>query len=146
MARNSLRYLTDNDWILINATAKRVSFRLGEEIVREGVPGDTLYIVRRGSASVELPNARSTVAVALLEEGDVCGDMAFVEKGIATASVTAKDEEVEADAIAAEDLQRLLDSFPGVGYRFYRSLAVVLTRRLRDTSRELVRTINTTKP
>ena len=146
MAGNSLEYLTPNDWVLIGAKAKRKVFTSGEEIIRQGVPGEAIYIIRRGTASVELLSSHARTVVASLEQDDICGDMAFLEKGRATASVIAKDQEVEADEIRAEDLRSLFDTFPGLASRFYQSLAVILARRLRDTSRELARALNRAEP
>jgi CRP-like cAMP-binding protein len=137
MANNRLQYLTANDWVLITAIAKRITFTLGQEIIRQGAPGDTIYVIRSGEASVELTGAASTTVVAKLEPEDICGDMSFLEKSTATAAVIAKDERVEVDAIGAEDLRKLFESFPGLGARFYRSLALVLARRLRETSKRL---------
>jgi hypothetical protein len=54
-------------------------------------------------------------------------------------SRVAKDEKVEVDAIGAEDLPKLFESFPGLGARFYRSLALVLARCLRETSKRFAR-------
>jgi CRP-like cAMP-binding protein len=138
--------LTPNDWVLIGAKAKRKVFTSGEEIIRQGVPGEAIYIIRRGTASVELLSSHARTVVASLEQDDICGDMAFLEKGRATASVIAKDQEVEADEIRAEDLRSLFDTFPGLASRFYQSLAVILARRLRDTSRELARALNRAEP
>jgi len=146
VAGNSLEYLTPNDWVLIGAKAKRKVFPPGEEIIRQGVPGEAIYIIRRGTASVELLSSHARAVVASLEQDDICGDMAFLEKGKATASVIAKDQEVEADEIRAEDLRSLFATFPGLASRFYQSLAVILARRLRDTSRELARALNRAKP
>ncbi len=137
MARNRLLYLTENDWVLITAKAKRLTFRLGEEIIKEGRIGTTLYVIRNGYASVELAGGTTPTAIAQLGPGDICGDIAFVEKSAATASVVAKDDRVVADAIQATDLAELFEAFPGLAYRFYRSLAVVLARRLQETSRQL---------
>ncbi len=141
-SEKSLLCLTSNDWVLIGAKAKRRAFTLGQEIIREGDQSGAIYIIRRGTASVELLNSRSRTVLAWLKEGDICGDMAFIEKGNATASVIAKEEEVEADEIRTDDLRALFDTFPGLASRFYESLAVVLVRRLRNTSRELVRVLN----
>lgn len=137
MGKNRLQYLTANDWVLINAQAKRLTFRLGEQIIRQGALGDTLYVLRRGCASVELAGTASPAVIAELQPDDICGDMAFLEKSAATASVIAKEDTVEVDAIRVEDLRQLFESFPGLASRFYRSLAVVLARRLRDTSLQL---------
>ena len=41
------------------------------------------------------------------------GEMAFLRKGIASATVVAKDIEVVGDAIYVSDLRLLIDTFPG---------------------------------
>ena len=138
--RSTLQDLTRNDWTLIESKAKRMSIRLGQEIIREGAQIDHFYILRCGSASVELEGTTSRSVIAALRAGDVCGEMAFLEDRTATAAVVAKDE-VEVDAIWADDLRQLIAAFPGFGARFYRSLAVILAQRLRQTSRELLREI-----
>jgi CRP-like cAMP-binding protein len=133
MPSNTLEFLTQNDWVLISAKAARRTYSPGEEIIREGARGEAVFIVRKGTASVVLASAGANAPVARLGPGDICGDMAFLEKGRATASVIAA-EPVEAEVIKATELENLFDSFPGLAARFYRSLAVVLGRRLRDTS------------
>jgi extracellular factor (EF) 3-hydroxypalmitic acid methyl ester biosynthesis protein len=137
MAGNRLQYLTADDWVLLQAKAVRRTFKLGEEIIRHGAWGDSLYIIRRGEASVELAGTGSRRIVAKLEPGDVCGDMAFLEQGKATAAVIARDEEVDVDEINAHELRAVLDAFPRLASRFYRSLALVLVWRLRATSQQL---------
>jgi CRP-like cAMP-binding protein len=139
MAGHRLQYLTANDWVLIQARAVRRTYELGDPIIREGVRGDGLSIILRGEAAVELAGAGSRAVVAQLGPGDVCGDMAFLEQGKASATVVARDEQVEVDQIAFSELSNILDAFPGLASRFYHSLALVLVQRLRSTSAELAR-------
>jgi CRP-like cAMP-binding protein len=139
MAGTGLYHLTSNDWILIQAKAVQRTFKLGDEIIRQGDWVDSLYVIRRGEASVELADTGSRVIVATLGPGDICGDMAFLQQGKATAAVVAKDEEVEVEAINVHELRQILEAFPRLASRFYLSLALVLAQRLKATSRELAR-------
>ena len=136
---NRLQYLTAGDWILINAKAHRRTFTLGDEIIRQGSLGKSIHIVRAGEAAVELAGTKDRALLATLGPDDICGDMAFLEKGRTTASVIAKSAEVKTDEVTADDLQGVFEAFPRLASRFYLSLAVVLARRLRETSRELAR-------
>jgi len=138
MPRSTLQDLTRNDWTLIESRAKRIGFKLGQEIISEGARIDHLYVLRSGPASVELEGTTSRTVIASLIAGDVCGEMAFLEDSTATAAVVAKDD-IEVDAIRADELRQLVAAFPGFGARFYRSLAVILAQRLRQTSKELLR-------
>jgi extracellular factor (EF) 3-hydroxypalmitic acid methyl ester biosynthesis protein len=139
MPARGLYYLTPNDWVLIQAKAVRRTFRLGDEIIREGEKVDSLYIIRRGEASVEIACTGSRTILALLEPNDVCGEMAFLDLGGASAAVIAKDQEVEVDEIDAHELRGILEAFPRLASRFYLSLALILCQRLKATSRELSR-------
>ena len=137
VAHNRLQHLTPNDWALLAPRCHRRTFKLGEVLIREGSLSHKLYIIRSGEAAVELAGTRARAVVAMLGPEDICGDMSFVEQGKTTAAVVTKSVELEADEITWEDLRDIFSAFPRLASRFYQSLAVVLARRLRDTSRQL---------
>jgi CRP/FNR family cyclic AMP-dependent transcriptional regulator len=139
MAGHRLQYLTSNDWILMQAKATPHSFNLGEDIIPQGDNRNNIYIIRQGEASVELAGTSSRAVLAKLGPGDICGEIAFLEKGKASAAVVAREEKVEADELNARDLRDLFQTFPGLASRFYQSLATILAERLRMTSKELAR-------
>lgn len=139
MAGKALNSLSSNDWVLLRTNAARCTFRLGDEIIREGEQLDSLYIIVRGEASVELAGTVSRTIVATLGPGDICGEMAFLQQSRASAAVIAKDMEVEVEKINVQQLRETLNAFPGLGSRFYFSLALTLSRRLKATSQELAR-------
>ena len=139
MVGKGLNCLSSNDWVLLRTKAVACTFRLGEEIIREGDRPDSLFIIRRGEASVELAGTNSRTIVATLGPNDICGEMAFLEQTRASAAVIAKDMEVEVEKINAQQLRETLEHFPGLGARFYFSLALILAQRLKATSRELAR-------
>lgn len=142
MAGNRLHYLTANDWVLLQAKVARRKFKLGEEIIRQGEYGNSIYIIRRGEASVEVAGSSSSAILASLGPDDICGEIAFLDQGKATATVIASEEEVEVDEIEARELRAMLVAFPGLASRFYLSLAVILAQRLRVTSKELAHEIS----
>ena len=143
MARNRLQHLTTDDWVLINSRAKRRTFKVGEALLREGSLGEKIYIIRKGDAEVQLAASKAREVVAVLGPEDICGEMSFLERATISAAVVAKSAELEADEIKWDDLRELFQSFPRLASRFYQSLAVVLARRLRDTSKELAREMTT---
>lgn len=136
VARNTLEYLKESDWVLILARANRLTFEPGKEIIQEGSRGRAVYIIRKGSVSIELTIREQKAEIALLGPGEIFGEISFLTKGTTSAAVVAKDK-VEVDELDDEELQLLFESFPGIGARFYHSLAVVLAMRLRETSSTL---------
>ena len=126
-ASNRLEYLTPNDWTLIVDRAKRTPFRRGDVLLQQGKQVKTVYLMVHGTAKIE----SSKAVIAHIGPGQVCGEMAFLENGAASATVTAT-EDGEACAIEWKALSDLFELFPHLGSRFYRSLAVSLSRRLRE--------------
>jgi extracellular factor (EF) 3-hydroxypalmitic acid methyl ester biosynthesis protein len=139
MAGNHLQYLSPNDWTLIKAKSVRRTYKMGEEIIKQGAKPESIFIIRRGKASVQVAGTNSSATVAELGANDICGDIAFLEKGRTTAAVVAKDEEVEVDEINSDELREIFEAFPRLASRFYLSLALILAKRLKDTSRELAK-------
>ena len=127
-AKNRLEYLNQNDWILIVDRAKRTIFNKGDVLLQAGKQNKTVYLLVSGMARVE---ASSKAFIAQLEPGEVCGEMAFLENGVASASVVAA-EPLEVCTIEWSALTDLFELYPHLGSRFYRSLAVNLSRRMRE--------------
>ena len=127
-AKNGLVYLTPNDWALIADKAVRRKFKAGEPIVQQGKRSHGVYLVLKGSASVQIPSKGTSLPI---DPGEACGEISFLDELPATANVIAK-EEVEAYYLDRPTLQSLFELFPHLGSRFYHSLAAILSRRLRE--------------
>jgi CRP-like cAMP-binding protein len=126
-AKEGLIYLTANDWALIADKAVRMKFKTGDAIIQKGRKTDGVYILLKGSATVDIP---SQSLVSPIGPGQVCGEISFLDELPATANVTAK-EIVEAYFLGRPTLETLFELFPHLGSRFYHSLASSLSRRLR---------------
>lgn len=126
-ARNRLEYLTPNDWSLILDKSKKQHFKKGDRLLEQGKQSKVLYLLGAGKVNISVAGAR----IAQIGPGEVCGDMAFLENSVASATAVA-DEDVEAYTLEWASLEGLFELFPHLASRFYRSLAVNLSRRLRD--------------
>lgn len=144
-SKNGLQFLTPNDWALLRDKAREIQFAKDQRLIHEGLVGNTLYILKTGTARVERKNAGHAIRIATLKAGDICGEMSFIEKTSASASVVA-DEPLTADALDAAVLAQIFESFPHVGSRFFRSVALMLSRRLRATSAELTKAKSSAPP
>jgi CRP-like cAMP-binding protein len=142
MPQTGFGYLMPEDWKLLANRSVRLKFRLGQEIIHAGNFVHHLYIIRTGSASVELPTAYATTTLAVLSEGDICGEGAFAGDGTSTATVVARDIEVEVEAIDVGYVNQLCRDIPGFGFRLFRYLAARLAYGLKSTSAELIRALN----
>lgn len=127
-ARNRLEYLTPNDWALIVDKAKPRTFQKNDPIIEPGNPKGMVFLLVKGSARIE---GDGNVRISQIGAGEVCGEMSFLENRKASALVVA-EEDVEAFAIDWATLHELFELYPHLASRFYRSLAVNLSRRLRE--------------
>jgi CRP-like cAMP-binding protein len=124
-AKSGMVYLTPNDWALIADKAARRQFKAGEKIVEQGKRTHGLYLLLKGSASVQIPPPRD------IGSGEVCGEISFLDELPASATVVANGA-VEAYYLDRLTLNSLFELFPHLGSRFYQSLAAILSRRLRE--------------
>lgn len=127
-AKNGLVYLTANDWALIGDKAARRQFKAGEIIVQRERRTHGIFLLLKGTASVQIPSQPATVEIG---PGEICGEISFLDELPATANVVAK-ESVEAYFLDRPSLQSMFELFPHLGSRFYQSLAAILSRRLRE--------------
>jgi CRP-like cAMP-binding protein len=127
-AKNGLAYLTANDWALIADKASRMQFKAGEQFVHRGKRTHGVYLLVKGTASVQIAGHGKAREIG---PGEVCGEISFLDELPATADVVAGDA-VLAYYLDRPTLQSLFELFPHLGSRFYRSLASILSRRLRE--------------
>jgi CRP-like cAMP-binding protein len=127
-AKHRLEFLTPNDWLLVVGRAKRVAFKKDDVLLQAGKQHKTVYLVVKGEPRVE---TAARAFLARLGPGEVFGEMAFLENGVASATVVATGD-LEVCAIEWSALHDLFELYPHMGSRFYRSLAMNLSRRLRE--------------
>lgn len=126
--KNGLVHLTPNDWALIADKALRRTFKPGEHLVQQGRRTHGVFVLIQGSATVHIPGQEPGRDIG---PGEVCGEISFIDDLPATADVIARDL-TETYYLDRATLQSLFELFPHLGSRFYRSLASILSRRLRE--------------
>jgi Cyclic nucleotide-binding domain len=90
------------------------TFSAGSEIVREGDPGESLFLITGGSASVTTTDEEGgLVALATLGAGDFFGEVSLLTSRPRTATVRAETV-VEALELTRERLSLLRSRFPGI--------------------------------
>jgi len=127
-AKNGLVHLTANDWALITDKATHQQMKAGDPVVRLGYRTHGMYVLLKGTAEVRIPGQASPRDIG---PGEVCGEISFIDELPATADIVAKGP-LEVLYLDRPTLQSLFELFPHLGSRFYRSLASILSRRLRE--------------
>lgn len=111
------------------------SYPKGARVFHEGDESDACYIIRSGEvrATREHSDGRA-IALATLGPGEIVGELAMLDGEVRSASVEALTD-VELVAIAARDMQGLLERNPAITAK----LVVALTRRVRETNERVAR-------
>ena len=121
--------LSDADMLWLLSVGKLRRLAAGEQLVAVGKPVNDLFFVVSGLLGVMLDGAR----LAQLHQGDVVGEMSFVERHSSLVSVIA-EEATEMLAIPRKLILARFEQEPVFAARFYRALAVFLSERLRETT------------
>ena len=110
------------------------SFDRGEVIFREGDSGDTCYVVRSGSVSIQREHRGPgeagpgrTLALAELRAGAMFGELAVFGGEVRSATAEAL-EPTAVVAILAADIQRVLRSDPEIALKMLSALAARVRR------------------
>ena len=127
VAKSQLQYVSRNDWVLILDKAKSLNFKKDEMLIQIGKKPSAVFVIISGRAQIR--NALG-VTIARISPGEICGEMAFLENANASATVVV-EESMVAYGVDWPVLQDLFELYPHLASRFYRSLAVGLSRRLR---------------
>lgn len=117
-----LQGLSKRELKAILQAAEDVEHPAGESIVREGATGAGFHLILDGRAAVSIGGEVRKH----LGPGDYFGEMALIDKGPRSATVTSETP-VRTLIISAWTFNPLLDQFPSIA----RKLLVEMTKRLR---------------
>ncbi len=111
----------------IARVVREIKHPAGSVIAAEGEPGAGLFVLDEGEADVAVGGKR----VNHLKEGDFFGEMALLDGGPRTATVTATTE-VSLFALTSWVFRGLVTEHPGIGMRMLETMA----GRLRMASKQ----------
>jgi CRP/FNR family transcriptional regulator, cyclic AMP receptor protein len=123
---------------LLVAVARPVSFVKGSCVVRQGELARGAYVMRdgRAEAAVSLPGGEKLL-VAKLGPGNVVGEMALIERGTCTATVTATAD-VEGWFLEREDFRALVAQREPAALRVQHALTLMLSDKLRSLNAKVL--------
>ena len=102
--------------------AREVEFAAGETIIEEGDVGEDFHLLLEGQATVSVGGRQ----VARAKPGDYFGEMALIDRGVRSATVTA-DTDVGTLRLASKEFLAFVDGDPKIARRLLEELC----RRLR---------------
>ncbi len=116
----------DVDWLVSCGQPEHVPAKA--MLIQEGEYIDAVYIVLEGTLEVTVGGPDH--ALTAVGPGDVLGEMSFLDSRAASTSIRAKTESL-VFRLPRTALEKQLGSNPGFAARFYRSMCLFLSHRLR---------------
>ena len=110
------------------------TYEAGEVIVKEGDPGDSLFLIGEGSAEAVLSaGGDQTIVLSRMTRGETFGEMGFFERRPRSATVRACESCVVLE-IRGEGVRALADAHPGVGFK----VLLRVSERLRSKNEQIL--------
>jgi SulP family sulfate permease len=125
-----LRDLTSDQIERLRGSLEPVGWPAGHVIFRHGDPGSTLYLVTRGRASVHLRHDDDGIRLATFAAGAVFGELALLDRGLRSATVTV-DDDLAGFGLSAASFDELCQKQPDIAIKLLSALGRELSVRIR---------------
>ncbi len=126
---------------LLAFTSDRMTYNAGQDLFRQGDPGDAAYVVLSGTADILVRSPAGDIKVADVDPNSIVGEIAILCDVSRTATVRATSA-LEVLRISKEHFLKLLSDFPEMAVEIMR----VLADRLNHTTAELTAARAAKKP
>lgn len=129
--------LSPEQLTVVQEVVEERTYAPGERIFSCGDPGETLFMVRRGSVRIVLPlEGEATKHLATFGRANFFGDMAFLSPSPRSAHAEAVTE-TQVFSLSREASIGLAADHPEIGSLLFARLGKALARRLRTTNAEV---------
>src|SRR5690606_39040274 len=126
------RYLSYKELVRVMNITETRDFSPGDAVIREGEPGDAMYVVLSGRVRLH----KGDVTVAELDKGQHFGEMALVDRTQRSLTATAIDD-ARLLLIRRKDFYAIIKKEPSLSVKLLWSFVQVLAERLRKTTADL---------
>jgi serine/threonine protein phosphatase PrpC len=117
---------------LLNVTTVR-EYAPGEEIIKEGTPGDEMYVLLRGKIRLH----KNDAFITHLEPGSHIGEMALIDRRQPRSASATAEERSRVLLLSRRDFYEIIRKEPQLSTKLLWSFTQVLAERLRKTTAEL---------
>ena len=111
------------------------------EVVKQGEPGDAMYLVLEGELRVRMMISGKEVILTNLHAGDMFGDVSLFDKGPRSADVVSNRDSVLV-RISNESFARLMNDAPDIVAPFLLGIAKTLVARIRADNKRFRDAVN----
>ncbi|MCA9866569.1 MAG: cyclic nucleotide-binding domain-containing protein [Anaerolineae bacterium] len=128
---------------LVAALCTPVTYGEGHVLLSENDESDEMYIIGRGGVEVLVnpgtvgaagdQERMEPVVLTELRQGQVVGEVALVDQGVRSATIRVSRDDSLLLRLRRDQLMRLCETYPVLGYKLMRNLASELATKIRNT-------------
>ena len=107
-------------------------FKDGEVIIKQGEPGDCLYVIQKGRVEVIDESGEKEIKLAELGETEFFGEMGLFEKDVRSATIRSLGES-KVLTIDKKNFYKTIQKDPSIAYRILERMS----HRLREMNKKL---------
>ena len=131
------RGLNDTQLERITTISRRENFNEGDVILKQDAEGDTMYIIVNGQVEISVQAKGKSRLAIYLGEGQVFGEVALLDYGSRSATVTADEDGTVVYSVSRDGFDNLCMSDHLLGYLVMRNLALDLSFKLRHRNSDI---------
>jgi CRP-like cAMP-binding protein len=138
---------SDAQLTLVAALCTPVTYGVGHVLLTENDQSDEMYVIGRGGVEVlvdpgavaattnevDSPERVEPVVLTELRQGQVVGEVALVDQGVRSATIRVSRDDTLLLRLRRDQLMRLCETYPVLGYKLMRNLAAELATKIRNT-------------
>ena len=134
--------LTDEELNVLSKVLGKKNYKTGQMIFKESEVGETLYIIKKGEVKVcKEGSAGDIQTLTLLKDGDICGEMSFLDGRSHTASIIAVTT-TEVYCIKKNDFEGLIGDNPFLIYKVMKNITFTIHAIVRGMNAKFMEMIN----
>ena len=134
--------LTDDELEVLSDILKRKYYKVGQTILKEGETDEVLQIISKGEVKVcKVGPTGDLQTLTLLKDGDICGEMSFLDGRPHTATLIAIIE-TEVYQIERKDFEGLIEASPFLVYKVMRNIVFNVHAIVRGMNSKYMEMIN----
>lgn len=134
---------SDAQLMLVGALCSPITLDRGHILLSENERTDDMYVIGRGGVEVMVNpgtvgsghahQLMEPVVLTELRQGQVVGEVALVDQGVRSATIRVSREDTLLLRLRRDQLMRLCETYPVLGYKLMRNLASELATKIRNT-------------
>lgn len=133
--------LTPTQLELVASICEPMTLKAQSIVFRENDGSDELYVIGRGAVKILVNPSfvgaadanHESVVIAELRQGQIIGEVALVDQGLRSATVSVSQDGTYLLRIPRNRLMLLCDTYPELGYKIMKNLAADLAQKMRNT-------------